>query len=129
VEYVGVAPLEGSDDRKLIATLREGSPAPAPSSVLVASAKPFVPAAAYRGLNGPAPLPPERPYDLGDGDTPAATAGGQRVSVRRVPVNVAVTPLPDLRLAEPRRATSAPVVSYAPARYEAPPVASGRGIY
>src|SRR5438067_4824855 len=27
VEYVGRAPLEGSDDRKLIATLREGSPA------------------------------------------------------------------------------------------------------
>jgi rare lipoprotein A len=30
VEYVGRAPLEGTDDRMLMATLREGSPAPAP---------------------------------------------------------------------------------------------------
>src|ERR1700751_3163183 len=43
VEYVGRAPLEGSDDRQLIATLRQGTPAPAPSLVRVASARPFVP--------------------------------------------------------------------------------------
>src|SRR5215813_5132373 len=43
VEYVGRAPLEGSDDRQLIATLRTGVPAPTPSMVRVASAKPFVP--------------------------------------------------------------------------------------
>jgi rare lipoprotein A len=44
VEYVGRAPLEGSDDAMLLATLREGSPAPAPSKVMIASAKPFLPA-------------------------------------------------------------------------------------
>src|SRR6202051_129072 len=38
VEYVGRAPLEGSDDRQLIATLRTGAPAPAPSLVRIASA-------------------------------------------------------------------------------------------
>jgi len=43
VEYVGKAPLEGSDDRLLMATLRSGSPAPVPSRVMVASAKPFLP--------------------------------------------------------------------------------------
>jgi rare lipoprotein A len=43
VEYVGRAPLEGSDDKMLLATLREGTPAPAPSKVMVASAKPFLP--------------------------------------------------------------------------------------
>src|SRR5438094_7601859 len=43
VEYVGRAPLEGSDDRQLVATLRTGTPAPPPSLVRVASAKPFVP--------------------------------------------------------------------------------------
>src|SRR6476620_6629109 len=43
VEYVGRAPLEGSDDRQLIATLRTGVPAPSPSTVRVASAQPFVP--------------------------------------------------------------------------------------
>ena len=42
VEYLGRAPLDGSDDRMLMATLREGSPAPAPSNVMVASAKPFL---------------------------------------------------------------------------------------
>src|SRR5947208_6107688 len=43
VEYIGRAPLEGSDDAMLLATLREGGPAPAPSKVMVASAKPFLP--------------------------------------------------------------------------------------
>ncbi len=42
VEYVGRAPMEGSDDRMLLATLRDGSPAPAPSKVMVAAAKPFL---------------------------------------------------------------------------------------
>ncbi|MET0877869.1 MAG: septal ring lytic transglycosylase RlpA family protein, partial [Tardiphaga sp.] len=43
VEYVGRAPLEGSDDRQLVATLRTGEPAPSPSMVRVASARSFVP--------------------------------------------------------------------------------------
>jgi rare lipoprotein A len=43
VEYVGPAPIEGSDDKMLLATLREGGPAPAPSRVMVAAAKPFLP--------------------------------------------------------------------------------------
>src|ERR1700686_5884041 len=43
VEYVARAPLEGSDDRQLLATLRTGEPAPSPSLVRVASARPFVP--------------------------------------------------------------------------------------
>src|SRR5271157_3724752 len=49
VEYVGRAPLEGSDDRQLEATLRTGVPAPAPSLVRVASARPFVPEAPTYG--------------------------------------------------------------------------------
>ncbi len=43
VEYVGRAPLEGSDDRVLLATLREGRPAQVPPQLMVASAGPFVP--------------------------------------------------------------------------------------
>ena len=39
VEYVARAPLEGSDDRQLVATLRTGVPAPSPSLVRVASAR------------------------------------------------------------------------------------------
>jgi rare lipoprotein A (peptidoglycan hydrolase) len=40
VEFVGRAPIEGTDDQMLLATLRMGTPAPAPSTVMVASAKP-----------------------------------------------------------------------------------------
>ncbi|MTW16328.1 septal ring lytic transglycosylase RlpA family protein [Rhodoplanes serenus] len=82
VEYIGRAPLEGSDDGVLMATLRHGEPAPPPSLVMVAATRPFVPA--LRGVaGGPppprtgVPMPPERPFSLGlDGDgTPTRTAG------------------------------------------------------
>jgi rare lipoprotein A len=68
VEYVGRAPLEGSDDRQLIATLRTGEPAPSPSTVRVASARPFVPelpSSAGR-IRGEVPMPEGRPYSLGN---------------------------------------------------------------
>ena len=73
VEYIGPAPLEGSDDRRLMATLREGSPAPSPSLVRVASTRPFVP-----GADAP-PVPAERPFDLGQTPpSPARQASAQR---------------------------------------------------
>jgi len=68
VEYVGRAPLEGSDDRQLLATLRTGTPAPSPSMVRVASARSFVPdvpTSAGR-IRGDVPLPEGRPYSLGN---------------------------------------------------------------
>src|SRR5260221_3917936 len=68
VEYVGRAPLEGSDDRQLMATLRTGMPAPSPSIVRVASARPFVPEIASNGrpIRGEVPVPDGRPYNLGN---------------------------------------------------------------
>jgi rare lipoprotein A len=68
VEYVGRAPLEGSDDRQLMATLRTGVPAPSPSMVRVASARPFIPelASSGRAIRGEVPLPEGRPYNLGN---------------------------------------------------------------
>jgi len=69
VEYVGRAPLEGSDDRQLMATLRTGVPAPTPSMVRVASARPFVPELASSGrgaIRGDVPMPEGRPYNLGN---------------------------------------------------------------
>jgi rare lipoprotein A len=39
VEYVGRAPLEGSDDRILAATLRQDEPAPAPGTVKLAATR------------------------------------------------------------------------------------------
>jgi rare lipoprotein A len=66
VEYVAPAPLEGSDDAMLAATLRQGEPAPAPSLVQVASTRPFVPAAPERpAVLRNVPVPAERPYSLG----------------------------------------------------------------
>src|SRR3954470_8024876 len=68
VEYVGRAPLEGSDDRQLMATLRTGTPAPSPSMVRVASAKPFVPelSSSSGRIRGEVPMPEGRPYSLGN---------------------------------------------------------------
>lgn len=70
VEYVGRAPMEGSDDAMLIATLREGSPAPAPSKVMVAAAKPFIPNG--KDVADPPPLPAERPFALSSASTRVA---------------------------------------------------------
>src|ERR1700704_2804856 len=68
VEYVARAPLEGSDDRQLVATLRTGVPAPSPSLVRVASARSFVPEipSSSRPIRGEVPLPEGRPYSLGN---------------------------------------------------------------
>jgi rare lipoprotein A len=68
VEYVGRAPLEGDDDRQLVATLRTGVPAPSPSLIRVASARPFVPqlSSSGRPIRGEVPMPEGRPYSLGN---------------------------------------------------------------
>lgn len=85
VEYVGRAPLEGSDDRVLMATLRTGEPAPAPSGVRVASARPFIPdSVSTRGAYaGDVPLPAERPYTLGNTADDAASTTSSEVSASR----------------------------------------------
>ena len=75
VEYVGRAPLEGSDDRQLVATLRTGVPAPPPSLVRVASAKPFIPemSSSGRPIRGEIPMPEGRPYSLGNSSADMAS--------------------------------------------------------
>jgi rare lipoprotein A len=60
VEYVAAASLDGSDDRRLMATLREGMPAPAPSTVRVVAAKSFIPQAQTSPVTRSLPVPPER---------------------------------------------------------------------
>jgi rare lipoprotein A len=118
VEYVGAAPLEGSDDRRLMATLREGEPAPPPSGVMIASARPFVPNIDERSpvLRGAVPIPADRPFDLGERSTmqDAALAAGPRTAA-----------------ADPRTPfVPAGPTAYAPGRLDAPTsVTSGRGLY
>src|SRR6516165_1224643 len=86
VEYVARAPLEGSDDRQLMATLRTGVPAPSPSLVRVASARPFVPEipSSGRPIRGEIPLPEGRPYNLGNAsaDQGAISAPSETVVMR-----------------------------------------------
>src|SRR6201990_1106301 len=94
VEYVARAPLEGSDDRQLVATLRTGTPAPAPSLVRVASAHPFVPLGG-RPIRGDIPMPEGRPYSLGNTSadyaslnaTSEMSAASRSRSARRAPHN------------------------------------------
>jgi rare lipoprotein A len=136
VEYVGRAPLTGSDDRKLMATLREGAPAQAP--VQVASSKGFAPAyfdsRPMSRLPATVPPPPDRPFRMGE--------GGQEVAAADLPAPKAA---PTFELAANARPTSpapaarapayvppsvSPVSAYAPTRYDGQAgLLSGRGLY
>jgi rare lipoprotein A len=71
VEYIGRAPIEGSDDRVLLATLREGKPAPVPPQLMLASTAPFDPRLG-ESFTDEIPIPAGRPYTLGtDSNRPA----------------------------------------------------------
>jgi len=141
VEYVGRAPLAGSDDRKLMATLREGVPAQAPT-VQVASNRPFVPAYfdARPMTEVAAKGPPERPYRLGEGAIRVANEipAGREVKVAaRAPTTeftAAARSQPAAAVTRgelsPAETEVSPVSAYAPTRYDAPAgFMSGRGLY
>ena len=151
VDYVGRAPLAGSDDRKLVATLRGGDQ---PSrdrvrEVQVAAAGNFAPAyfdktpmskaAAIKN----APSPPNRPYAA---EEETETAEVAPVQVARQVTQVAKapgTPSFDQRFGTVQQAAldpppstgqaghlTTPVSAYAPARYDASAgFMSGRGLY
>ena len=137
VEYVGRAPLEGSDDRQLVATLRTGVPAPSPSMVRVASARPFVPeiASSSRPIRGEVPMPEGRPYSLGNtqadmaslNSTSEMSASARMRSGGRVVENPrAVSYENDARYAP----SDSPVSAYAPIDPRGPSeLLSGRGLY
>ena len=137
VEYVGRAPLEGSDDRQLVATLRTGEPAPSPSTVRIASAQPFVPElpSSTRLIRGEVPMPEGRPYTLGNtsGDmasinaTSEMSASGRIRSGRRAPDNPRAVSYED---DGSQASQTKPVTAYAPVDQPAPvELLSGRGIY
>jgi rare lipoprotein A len=116
VEYMGRAPLEGSDDKLLLATLREGSPAPAPSKVMVASAKPFLP----------------DPGNAKDAPPPFGRGARQEAAPKELTVATRSPVLARSASADPRMelsGTSHPAP--APARADAPALGlmSGRGLY
>jgi rare lipoprotein A len=137
VEYVARAPLEGSDDRQLIATLRTGMPAPSPSMVRVASAPSFVPeiSSTAHPIRGEVPMPEGRPYSLGNTSADMASinatsemsASGRMRSGGRVRENPrAVSYENDDRYVPGVR----PVTAYAPVDPRGPSeLLAGRGLY
>jgi rare lipoprotein A len=89
VEYIGRAALEGSDDGRLAATLRQGEPAPAPVLVASAGRSPIALPQTPRGVavTGSVPIPAGRPYNLGEASSVAltdVTAAGRSQSVTPV---------------------------------------------
>jgi len=76
VDYVGPASLAGSDDSRLEATLRRGTPAPGPAEVRVASSSPFLPRSSRptSAVHGAVPTPSDRPFELGNERTAAQSA-------------------------------------------------------
>ena len=86
VEYVGRAPLEGSDDRMLMATLRRRPAGAGALAVLLASARPFVPTV-RRGaaLRGAMPMPPDRPFSPRRRRRPSASLPADAATGRGAP--------------------------------------------
>jgi rare lipoprotein A len=137
VEYVARAPLEGSDDRQLVATLRTGVPAPSPSMVRVASAPSFVPElpSSGRPIRGEVPMPEGRPYSLGNTSADLASinatsemsaSGRMRAGGRIIENPRAVSYENDDRYAPSTR----PVSAYAPVDPRGPSeLLAGRGLY
>jgi rare lipoprotein A len=119
VEYVGRAPLEGSDDDMLLATLREGSPAPAPSKVMVAAAKPFLPDAENSAPLGRTPARGATPAPAGEATPPSRTSRSSAPTAE-VSTGAAASVSP-----------AGPTTGFAPLQTGAPALGlmSGRGLY
>jgi rare lipoprotein A len=136
VEYVGRAPLDGSDDAILEATLRSGQPAPAPSMVMLASAKPFLPETRYAALRS-VPMPPSRPYTLGEPQAEPAVERApayERRAARGSGQDTALVDESDLSPRgwwQPRERLTPAASGFAPAPRLDPAtsVVSGRGLY
>jgi rare lipoprotein A len=85
VDYVGRAALGGSDDIKLEATLRRGTPAPGvPEIKLASTSGRFAPRSLDQAAQANVPVPPDRPYELGQDNASSRVAG------RRAPANAVV---------------------------------------
>jgi rare lipoprotein A len=131
VEYVGRAPLEGSDDRQLVATLRTGVPAPAPSTVRIAAARPFVPElpSSGRAIRGDVPMPEGRPYSLGNTSADYASANATELSASSRTRGRAIENPRAVSYEADERFVSQPT-AYAPIDPRGPrEILSGRGLY
>jgi len=130
IEYVGRAPLTGSDDRKLEASLREPGMAP----VQVASTKDYAPTyfdnRPLTQLSARVPAPPDRPYRLGEGAryVPAAPARTVEFAAAARPQRAPVVEAEDEAPAVAPQVS--PVSAFAPPAYDGRAgLLSGRGLY
>jgi rare lipoprotein A len=139
VEYVGRAPLAGSDDRKLLATLRDGDLPQQHKGreVQVAAAGGnFAPYFDKRPMaQAPTrnvPSPPERPYQADD-EPQVAEAAEPAAEPSRAPTFAQRFPqVQRAALDAPagQGGSASPVSAYAPVRYDATAgFMSGRGLY
>jgi rare lipoprotein A len=130
VEYVGRAPLEGSDDRQLVATLRTGVPAPPPSTVRIAAARSFVPELPSSGrIRGNVPLPDGRPYSLGNTSADYASVNATELSASSRTRGRAMENPRAVSYEADERFVSQPT-AYAPIDPRGPrEILSGRGLY
>ena len=132
VEYVGRAPLEGSDDRKLMATLRQAGQAEA--AVVLASSKPFASAKfdsrpTTNFSSARIPSPPDRPYRLGEGAREVAAVERPTTELPAAMRQRGATPVMREPVADVQPALI-PVTTYVPGRYDGPTnIMSGRGLY
>jgi rare lipoprotein A len=137
VDYIGRAPLEGSDDRMLLATLRtDGSAAPRPSmsgsGTMIASASPAAqPAAATQSASAPAPVPaPVQQAEAPAQEAPrglfqlasATSAPAPQTQAAESAITMASAPMPQSRPAGINAAPQTTVV--ARATRDAPQVAA-----
>ncbi len=132
VEYVGRAPLAGSDDRKLMATLRDGDTPKTDKPVMVASNKPYAPTFFDSRPMVGVPRPPARSYDASGAGAPAAAEPDDNPAAT---IELAAV-RPQAAQAFARTTDSAhapstsPVSAYAPTRYDGHAgFMSGRGLY
>ena len=124
VEYVGRAPIEGSDDTMLMATLRDNSPAPAPSKVMIAAAKPFI-----SNLDDDKGRP-ARTFTLTSASTRVAASAAESVSANGAKTKSLVQSASAVDPpAEPALQPDPPGAAFAPTRNETLDLMSGRGLY
>ena len=155
VEYVGRAPLEGSDDRKLMATLREGTQPetsiakldksleaadeasverPAAAPIRVASNRPFAPAYFDARPLTNVPRPPERPFGGTRQFASLDSHGGGEIEAEPIaPARASAvqnSAAPSISRAVSAPAAASTVSAFAPTRYDGHAgFMGGRGLY
>ncbi|MBX6328594.1 MAG: septal ring lytic transglycosylase RlpA family protein [Pseudolabrys sp.] len=128
VEYIGLAPLAGSDDRVLMSTLRENAPAPARPVLVAANGPARVPSLVARPRD--VPVPPDRPFGREE-DAAARAAEEEEAAPAAEAAPMPSGPVYRVAGAASAPVPSSPVSAFAATGNERPALdlLSGRGLY